>query len=383
MEAKSYPRLIKRLRRISPLFITYTIMYTITCAFIFYFGVYEARGGQDSIGEELRPEDSGNTPLTPRQSPLTGDSGGAADDSANGSESAAAAAATEGGSDDVRQYTVVKGDTIYKLCVKHYTTCKSRELELIKEYNPALTNIDHIQVGQVIRFPVVTPETDANAKKERERQKEAVRDTAKEGAKEHGLEQASITRESRGAARAYGGAYGGASLCRNYDRYPNRLDGSIDRVEWLSAGRARVYGHINVPAESSGGEYKFYVSVPGDLDYEQPMVLGKDGAFSSDITVGRAGKDYGVDFGLKLAKVYGDIVVSDITRHIVKDPSKTGVEYFKAESLSGSSGARSFTGQGGVAEWVRMQSLDAGLSDNPSFKVKDGIFVKNYRYISA
>ncbi|MBF0566767.1 MAG: LysM peptidoglycan-binding domain-containing protein [Nitrospirae bacterium] len=333
MEAKSCHKRPSNTRSLIPLFITYTILYTITCTFVFYFGAREAGGAsvqeQDFIGDAYR-KDSAQIAPTP----------------------------SEEGSNDVRQYTVVKGDTVYRLCVKHYTICKSRELELIKKYNPDLTNVDYIQVGQVLRFPVFTPEAGVFGGKERQQERQVAKERQQGHGKERGLEQ-----------------------CTVFDRYPSRLDGSIDKLEWINDGRARVYGHINGRADS-GGQYKFYVSVPGDLDYEQPMVLEKDGTFNVDITVGRAGKDYGVNFGLKLAKVYGDTVVSDITRHTVKDPSKTGVEYFKAESSSRAS-AEPFTGPGGVAEWVRTQSLDAGLSDNPPFKVKDGIFVKNYRYISA
>jgi hypothetical protein len=51
---------------------------------------------------------------------------------------------------------VKDGDTLIRLAEKVYGSAGEEELELLKRFNPEITNLNNIDVGQKISFPIYT-----------------------------------------------------------------------------------------------------------------------------------------------------------------------------------------------------------------------------------
>jgi AAA domain len=68
---------------------------------------------------------------------------------------------TPSASDPPGMVRVGPGQTLVGICVERFGNCTSQLLRQIRELNPSLNNLDHIETGQTIRIPVLDAQSNA------------------------------------------------------------------------------------------------------------------------------------------------------------------------------------------------------------------------------
>ncbi|MBF0344733.1 MAG: hypothetical protein HQL06_10940 [Nitrospirae bacterium] len=162
-----------------------------------------------------------------------------------------------------------------------------------------------------------------------------------------------------------------------YDLYPPVLKGEIKRLDWLADNVARVTGEVDASSQYNGAVYTFFVCVEGDLDYEQPLFkIESNGRFEAVVNVGREYMDYGKVFYLKVVKSINGQVVNELKEKIVKKLGGDKIIIFDKKSKVPA------TGLNGIEMWLKQQTVETDKVVNMPFRVDNGRFVKNYRYIA-
>jgi phage tail protein X len=278
----------------------------------------------------------------------------------------------------VKTVTVKKGDTLYHLCMKHYGTFNAEILLLIRQYNPSLKSAGTIiRPGDTLKLPFAKSDTALKAQEG----KAAVpsqrpgKGTAGDSRRRRPRKEAPVALVSPGPDPAVSAGRAESGKPKKYDPYPALMDAEISRLEWLTDNTALVTGKVRLPREVDV-TIKLYVSVPGDLDYEQPLRIKSDGSFEALVSIGRPHQDYDKEFVVKLVQFVDGRGVSEISQAIVKKEETPRIITFEKKGKY-----TSLAGAKGFETWIDVQMMKAEKVDNKDFQVKDGLVVKNYRYM--
>ena len=240
----------------------------------------------------------------------------------------------------MKRIIVKRGDSLYRICVRYYGAFSPEVMLLIRRYNPSLKLSGVIRPGDTLTLPYVKDPGDYPA-----------------APKEKGAEGPGSFGEKR------------------YTVYPSPMDAQISKLEWISDNTALVSGEIRIPRKA-GLSISFFVSVPGDADYEQPLQIKDDDTFESLVCIGRPYQDYGADFILKLRQSINGKVVTEIRQQVVKQEDPPRIITFQKTGRKSS-----VVGEEGLEKWIETQTVPQNSIDNKQFRVKDGLVVKNYRFI--
>jgi hypothetical protein len=164
---------------------------------------------------------------------------------------------------------------------------------------------------------------------------------------------------------------------RKYEQYPASFSGAFEKLEWISDDVVRIIGLID-PISHPGVNFSFFVTVPGDLEYEQPLLeIQPNGRFEVLASIGRPKKDYDREFVVKLVKRLEGRRVAELIHVITKVKNPEPVQDLK-RALSTAPPVK----YEGFQQWVEIQQVPSEFSDNPVIKFKGGLLVKNYRFLS-
>jgi hypothetical protein len=192
----------------------------------------------------------------------------------------------------MKEVTVKQGDSLSHICKKYYGVY-SRELkERIRRYNPSIPPSGAIRTGETLKLPFEKTDSVQSALKTAPK---TVPKTVPKGA--HMMPPEPGPEPERSLSP------------KKYDMYPALMNAEISKLEWIKDNVAVVSGKIMAP-QGSGVSIKLFVSVPGDLDYEQRLVIEGDGSFVANVCIGRPNQDYGRKFILKLVQSEGGRGVS-------------------------------------------------------------------------
>jgi phage tail protein X len=160
-------------------------------------------------------------------------------------------------------------------------------------------------------------------------------------------------------------------------KHPILKPQTINYFRWIDDNTAIVKGSLSADAA-----HRFFVDVPGDLEYEQKHLKNEnDGTFRIEVFIGRKGKDYGKEFILKLVMFdKHNERIGGVSRTILRKHHKNGEVVWGPEKAHRNVFTRGPTGWPGVKRWINTQKSDASKSDNSAFRVSGGLLVSNYRY---
>lgn len=159
--------------------------------------------------------------------------------------------------------------------------------------------------------------------------------------------------------------------------YPPPAPGSIDHLKWINDNAAIVEGQIHSDALS-----RFFVHVPGDLEYEQmQLVRPTNNTFRVKAIIGRKGRDYGQTFIMKLA-LFNSLGerIGEIRRSFIRQPHEVGEVVWLGKSLTEKKKPGP-SGWDGITAWLDEQTHNALDVDNAAFRIPNGQIVTNYRYM--
>ena len=256
----------------------------------------------------------------------------------------------------VKTVTVKKGDTLYHLCMKHYGTFNAEILLLVRQYNPSLKSAGAIiRPGDTLRLPFAKSDT---ALKAQEGKPTALSQTPGKGAAgdskpRRRQKEAETALASPAPGPAASSRRTESSTPKKYDPYPALMDAEISRLEWLTDNTALVTGKARLSRKVDVA-IKFYVSVPGDLDYEQPLRIKPDGTFEALVSIGRPHQDYDKEFVIKLVQFADGRGISEISQTIVKKEETPRIVTFEKKGKY-----TSLAGAKGFETWIDVQTMKA------------------------
>ena len=278
------------------------------------------------------------------------------------------------------------GDTFFSLCARLYGSCNDSIVKTIKGANLWLKNPNFIKVGDKIQFPHLDGgkgrKLSAFGNKGLRIKAYPIKESAKqteiaqEGPEEFAI-GASNNREKKLVKPSEIAVNVKLLAPVNYEQYPSRLVGRISTLDWYTDDRAVVSGNIRInPGDE--GSYKFIVSVEGDLDYEQDFKMSPNGDFNAYPSVGRPNRDYDKSYTLRMIKIVNDKVVDQLAVTVTKKLHNKG----KTIIFDNEQTKFNISGIPGLDRWIKDQSLENSQVDNKKFKTKDGLVIKNYRYVN-
>jgi hypothetical protein len=277
---------------------------------------------------------------------------------------------------------VREGDTLYKMCSKQYGKCSENLVRSIRKLNPWLRKADLIKVGDRIKFPLPKSKIGTAVTAEKV--------TAGPASVHGGSAGPSIASPATGASLGTATAGNVApataapatagppqSTGPAYEQYPGVMVGRISQLKWLSDNTAMITGTISRQPDGEN-VFSFIVSVDGDLDYPQQLQIAADGKFIAFASIGRPFEDYGRKFTLKLVHGQRGKQVSQISETVIKEQNRAGTINFNSPQ----GGADRINGTAGIESWIKAQSVNSKELDNSRFKTKDGLVIRNYRFVN-
>ena len=139
--------------------------------------------------------------------------------------------------------TIKRGDTLSKICRRHFGSFSKDYLKQILDINPAIVDKNYIVAGKKMFLPIL--------KKKQARKYASV--PSKPIAQKKTLPE--IDYEPPDTI---------SNLeIKRYNEYPPPMPGIFISLEWLNDNRAVINGRVNTNAV-----YQFFVYVPGDIEYK-------------------------------------------------------------------------------------------------------------------
>jgi hypothetical protein len=260
-----------------------------------------------------------------------------------------AEAASENTKASLIEVEIVKGDTLSDFCIRYCGYYSDALIKKIMHLNSNITNPDLIHEGKTLIIPsecIKAPLKKYFATLKKRLNAELPYTTLKK--------QAIMS-----------------DKCKPVN-YPPLRPREMNYFSWIDDNTAIVKGRLNPDAD-----YRFFVEVPGDLEYEQEnLQRAIDGTFQIKVLIGRKGKDYGKRFILKLVNEHTGKVYRTIIRKCRED-GKIIWNNTTAQPNVFTSGP---TGWAGINRWIRVQKSDASKSDNNALRLPEGTLVSDYRY---
>lgn len=254
--------------------------------------------------------------------------------------------------------SIQRGDTLAGICRRHLKKYNRSVLQKVLRLNPNIANPNLIVVGARLCLPELK-----SPPKKSIQTKSQIPDAAETFATRP-KPSVQRKRKSGGSQKAV--------------LYPSPMPGAITRLKWTGDNTAIVEGKADTT-----GSCRFFVYVPGDLEYEQPNLMrNPDGTFQVEATIGRQARDYGTTFVLKLA-IFNvmDERIGEVRASVIRERHENG-DVVWLEKLDGTGNVSSkLRGWAGARAWVAIQERDAMQTDNADFRVPNGRIVANYRYL--
>ena len=274
---------------------------------------------------------------------------------------------------------IKKGDTLYRICKKHYGKFSKTLVNLILSINADIKNKNLIIAGTRIRLPIVEKvDLDDDTSSIKKDDKPFVK---KQDKKEKTVYQESFKPIPSDKTIPSEPIPSFVPSDVVYEQYPPPVPGRITSLRWLGDNRAIVKGNIELHDRKifSG---QFFVFVPGDIEYKQSDLKIVNDKFHVEAIIGRNGRDYNKQFVLKLALLnqFGDRI-GEIRQTIVKYRHKV-TEEIQFKKSSHATYSAHLAGWNGIEKWLDIQETPAMETHNFPFKVPGGVVIPNYRYIS-
>ena len=250
--------------------------------------------------------------------------------------------------------TIQSGDTLAGICRQYYGTYNKDLLTKILQANPFISNPNRIYSGKKLYLPL------PNIKSSLKSYSSVLKKSIKPSSSFDNLKDTIIPSKHNFSTA-----------------YPPVSQGSFDYLKWIDDNTAIIKGRVRTDADC-----RFFVYVPGDLEYEQiDFKIEDDGIFQTRAIIGRKGRDYGKKFILKVVMFdeYNERI-GDIRRTIMRQRHKNDEVVWSYSKSDGEIFIPGPMGWPGVERWIGIQKLDAAQSDNYDFQVPRGIIVANYRY---
>ena len=250
---------------------------------------------------------------------------------------------------------IKQGDTLAGICRQHYGEYTEQLLQSILKINPTIHNPDHINTGYSLYLPsfsLTKPEVTAKP------------DTV------HPLPVPDPEPPLPGPEPP-------APIDFSY--YPPPMPGYLSNLTWISDNEAIIQGQIDNNATA-----RFFVHVPGDLEYEQlDLRIESDNTFRVTAVIGRQGRDYNKEFILKLALIDADGTrIGEIRRSIVREQHDVNDEILLTQKNNSTIYKPHPVGWKGLKAWIGIQKIPAMQADNNDFQIPRGLIVPNYRYLA-
>ena len=252
------------------------------------------------------------------------------------------------------EITIQSGDTLASICRQYYGTFNKDILAKLLQANPFISNPNRIYSGKRLYLPSVSFKSSL---------KSYSSVLKKSNRKSFSLDN---SRETAIPSR------------QNFSTvYPPLSQGSLDYFKWTDDNTAIIKGRVRTDADC-----RFFVYVPGDLEYEQMgFKIEDDGVFQTRAVIGRKGRDYGKKFILKVVMFNEhNERIGDIRRTIIRQRHKNDEVVWSYSESDRDIFIPGPIGWSGVERWIDIQKLDASQTDNYDFQVPKGIMVANYRY---
>jgi hypothetical protein len=261
-----------------------------------------------------------------------------------------------------KEVVIQPGDTLSKICNHYLGKYDPFVLQKLKALNPQLTDPNRIIAGDSLCLPYLVSKIQSPQNMD-EAQKELAPLTP------------SLQKETRPSSEKVTPI--SPETLSKLPIYPPPMPGQITQLKWTGDNTAIVEGRV----EAQNAFCRFFVYVPGDLEYEQPnLEIRSDGTFQVHAVIGRQGRDYGNTFVLKLALFDSmDERIGEVRTSLIRQRHEINeIIRLDKQRLTRKSGP---TGWSGVETWMAVQAMDAMQSDNVAFRVPDGRIVKNFRYL--